>query len=135
MRVSKQLCSKLKARDLSSCEISLCETGGPGPASRHASVSFGSLPGSSESSSEGGDGEGDEDGGEDGEEEEGIKVISETPARPDSSFSFLRRPSFLFHHSAESCSSQATATTETTQDHQRRVSYTYIVSHCSTARQ
>ena len=131
--MSKQLCSKLKARDLSSCEISLCETGpGPGPASRHASVSFGSLPGSSESSSEGGDGEGDEDGGEDGEEEEGIKVISETPVRPDSSFSFLRRPSFLFHHSAESCSSQATATTETTQDHQRRVSST--LSHCVTPR-
>ena len=117
VRVSKQLCSKLKARDLSSCEISLCETGGPGPASRHASVSFGSLPGSSESSSECGE------AGEAGEED-GIQVISETQARPDSSVSFLRHPSFLFHHSAESCSSQATATTETTQDHQRRVSYT-----------
>ena len=117
--MSKQLCSKLKARDLSSCEISLCETGpGPGPASRHASVSFGSLPWSSESESG--------SGGE-GEEGEGdvIQVISEPEPRQHrhSSVSFLRRPSLLLQHSVESCSSQATATTETTQDNQRRVSH------------
>ena len=89
--------------------LSLCEAG---PASRHASVSFGSLPVSSESSSEAG-----------GQEEDGIQVIAEPgQARSDSSASFFRRPSLMFHHSAESCSSQATGTTETTQDHQRRVS-------------
>ena len=96
--------------------LSLCEAG---PASRHASVSFGSLPWSSESES-GSGGEGEEEG-----EGDVIQVISEPEPRQHrhSSVSFLRRPSLLLQHSVESCSSQATATTETTQDNQRRVSH------------
>ena len=54
---SIKLCSALKARDISSCEISICDPG-PGPepdslaAKRHTSVSFGSLPSSSGGSGE-----------------------------------------------------------------------------------
>ena len=62
-RSSLKHCSAIKARDISSCEISICDTASPprqnSPnlgAKRHVSVSFGSLPSScSEASSEAGE--------------------------------------------------------------------------------
>ena len=85
--------------------LSLCE---PGSASRHASVSFGSLTGTSSDS---------------GAEADISRVLSDTETGQDRErpVSVFRRPSFLFQHSVESCSSQATATTETTENQSRRV--------------
>ena len=68
-RPSLKHCSKLKARDISSCEISICDTVNPFDSTsslcpkKHTSVSFGSLPTSNNS-----------DDGEDGEDEENDKI-------------------------------------------------------------
>ena len=131
---SIKLCSALKARDISSCEISICDPG-PGPepdslaAKRHTSVSFGSLP---SSCSEDGAGEGEED-------EDRIRVQPSSPttgngtpapgaasAEPNTAAaaSLLPRPSLLVQHSIES---GETTTTDTAQGAYKHVRHTFQI--------
>ena len=133
---SIKLCSALKARDISSCEISICDPG-PGPepdslaAKRHTSVSFGSLPSScSEDEAEAGAAEGEG-------EEDRIRVQPSSPttgngtpapgaasAEPSeaAAASLLPRPSLLVQHSIES---GETTTTDTAQGAYKHVRHTH----------
>ena len=136
---SIKLCSALKARDISSCEISICDPG-PGPepdslaAKRHTSVSFGSLPSScSEDEARAAEGEGEEDR---------ILVQPSSPttgngtpapgaasAEPSAAAapSLLPRPSLLVQHSIES---GETTTTDTAQGAYKHVRHSIQILFC-----
>ena len=117
-RSSLKHCSKLtKARDISSCEISICGTASPPPlgTKRHVSVSFGSLPSScSEASSEA------EDRIEVADDGHGKSPASDlSPCDPCPELLRLPRPSLVIQQSTDS-----TDTATTTENNQlpRRVS-------------
>ena len=119
-RPSLKHCSKLKARDISSCEISICDTVNPFDSTsslcpkKHTSVSFGSLPTSNNS-----------DDGEDGEDEENdkIHVLVEDghPEHQNQSSSSLSRPrpSLVIQQSTDSADTGTTS--DTNQGTGRRV--------------
>ena len=115
-RSSLKHCSKLtKARDISSCEISICGTASPPPlgTKRHVSVSFGSLPSScSEASSEAED------------RIEVAKTSGLSPCDPCPELLRLPRPSLVIQQSTDSTDT-ATTTTENTQL-PRRVSCHFV---------
>ena len=137
---SIKLCSALKARDISSCEISICDPG-PGPepdslaAKRHTSVSFGSLPSSCSE---------DEDGAAEGEgEEDRILVQPSSPttgngtpapgaasAEPSAAAaaSLLPRPSLLVQHSIESGETTTTDTAQGAYKHVRHTIQIFLLS-------
>ena len=137
---SIKLCSALKARDISSCEISICDPG-PGPepdslaAKRHTSVSFGRLPSScSEDEAEAGAGEGEEDR---------IRVQPSSPttgngtpapgaasAEPSDAgaASLLPRPSLLVQHSIESGETTTTDTAQGAYKHVRHTIQIFLLS-------
>ena len=114
-------CSKLKARDISSCEISICETVQCDSPSnlcpkRHTSVSFGSLPTSCSTS-----------------EDDRIEVVADTDnndnddvftgdASDHETCDTWTRPSLVLQPSTDSQDTQDTATTSETLATGRRVS-------------
>ena len=109
-RSSLKHCSKLKARDISSCEISICDTVNPFDSTtslcpkKHTSVSFGSLPTSNTSD--------DNEEDADDEQDDKIHVLVEEghPERPSSSIS-RPRPGLVIQQSIDSADTGTTGDT------------------------
>ena len=103
-------CSKLpKARDVSSCEISICGTASPPPLQRrHVSVSFGSLPSSCSPEAE----DRIETVADDGDHMRPPGATDLSPCDPD--LIRLHRPSLVVQQSTDSTDT-ATTTTENAQ--------------------
>ena len=114
-------CSKLpKARDISSCEISICGTASPPPLQgtrRHVSVSFGSLPSSCSETGE--------DRIETVADDGGDHMRPLSPCDPCPELLRLPRPSLVVQQSTDSTDT-ATTTTENAQM-PRRVSCHVVI--------
>ena len=126
-RSSLKHCSKLtKARDISSCEISICGPASPPPlgTKRHVSVSFGSLPSSCSEA---------EDRIEVADEgDRGSPASDLSPCDPCPELLRLPRPSLVLQQSTDSTDT-ATTTTENTQLPRRVSCHLSHNSHCHIA--